>query len=88
MATRAQIKANGDNAKKSTGPRTEEGKARVANNALKHGLLARDTVLPGEDPAEFDQQLAALEADLQPANSPKTRWRTRSGDGQITGSTS
>ena len=48
MATRAQIKANHKNAKKSTGPRTDEGKARVAKNALKHGLLARDTVLPGE----------------------------------------
>ena len=69
MATRAQIKAHGNNAKKSTGPRTEEGKARVAKNALKHGLLARDTVLPGEDPADFDSQLAALEADIQPANS-------------------
>ena len=67
--TRAQIKANRNNAKKSTGPRTEQGKTRVAKNALKHGLLARDTVLPGEDPAEFDSQLSALEADIQPANS-------------------
>ena len=58
MATRAQIKANRNNAKKSTGPRTEEGKAVVAKNALKHGLLARDTVLPGEDPANFDRQLS------------------------------
>ena len=69
MPTRAQIRANRNNAKKSTGPRTEQGKARVAQNALKHGLLARDTVLPGEDPADFDRQLSALEADLQPANS-------------------
>ena len=69
MPTNAQIKANGNNAKKSTGPRTKEGKARVAKNALKHGLLARDTVLPGEDPADFDRQLSALEADIQPANS-------------------
>ena len=56
MATKAQIKANRENAKKSTGPRTEEGKARVSLNALKHGLLARDAVLPSEDPAEFDRQ--------------------------------
>ena len=69
MTTNAQIKANGKNAKKSTGPRSEEGKARSAKNALKHGLLARDTVLPGEDPADFDRQLSALEADIQPANS-------------------
>ena len=69
MPTRAQIKANRNNAKRSTGPRTEEGKTRSAKNALKHGLLARDTVMPGEDPADFDRQLSALEADIQPANS-------------------
>ena len=61
MPTNAQIKANGKNAKKSTGPRSEEGKARSAKNALKHGLLARDTVLPGEDPADFDRQFSALD---------------------------
>ena len=86
MTTRAQIKANRNNAKKSTGPRTEEGKTRVATNALKHGLLARDTVLPGEDPADFDSQLSALEADIQPANSLEfelvrqiadSQWRMR-----------
>ena len=69
MATKAQIKANRENAKKSTGPRTEEGKARVSLNALKHGLLARDAVLPEEDPAEFDRQLRDLEHDLRPENS-------------------
>ena len=69
MTTDKQIRANRSHAKKSTGPHTEEGKARVAKNALKHGLLARDTVLPGEDPADFDRQLSALETDIQPANS-------------------
>ena len=69
MPTKAQINANRNNARKSTGPRTEEGKSRASKNALKHGLLARDTVMPGEDPAEFDSQLSALEADIQPANS-------------------
>ena len=69
MATKAQIKANRENAKKSTGPRTEEGKARVSLNALKHGLLARDAVLPEEDPAEFDRQFRDLEHDLRPENS-------------------
>ena len=69
MATRAQMKATRNNAKKSTGQRSKQGKSRVANNALKHGLLARDTVLPGEHPTDFDSQLADLEADIQPANS-------------------
>ena len=86
MPTNAQIKANRNNAKKSTGPRTDEGKTRSAKNALKHGLLARDAVLPGEDPADFDSQLSALEADIQPANSLEfelvrqiadTQWRMR-----------
>ena len=86
MTTNARIKANRNNAKKSTGPRTEGGKTRASKNALKHGLLARDTVLPGEDPAEFDRQLSALEADIQPANSLEfelvrqiadSQWRMR-----------
>ena len=56
------------NAKKSTGPNTPEGKARSSKNALKHGLLARDAVLPGEDPADFDRQLTALEDWALPRN--------------------
>ena len=66
MATEKQIQANRNNAKKSTGPRTEQGKSRASQNALKHGLLARDAVLPGEDPADYETQIAALEADIQP----------------------
>ena len=66
MATEKQIQANRNNAKKSTGPRTEQGKAASSQNALKHGLLARDAVLPGEDPADYEAQIAALEADIQP----------------------
>jgi hypothetical protein len=54
MATDAQVAANRINAQKSTGPRTAEGKAVVAQNALKHGLLARDAVIRGEDPGQFE----------------------------------
>ena len=68
MATDAQIQANRENAKKSTGPRTPEGKARVSKNALKHGLLAQDSVIPGEDPAEFDRHLATYEDTYLPRN--------------------
>ena len=67
MATKAQMNANRNNAKKSTGPRTNEGKQRSSQNALKHGLLARDAVLP-EDPADFDRQLCDLEDTIEPKN--------------------
>ena len=37
MPTDAQINANRANAARSTGPRTEDGKARASRNALRHG---------------------------------------------------
>jgi hypothetical protein len=54
MASEARVAANRRNAEKSTGPRTLEGKAVVAQNAVKHGLWARQAVLKDEDPREFD----------------------------------
>ena len=45
------------------GPRTPEGKARSARNALRHGLRARSFALaPDEDPAEWALHLAVRES--------------------------
>ena len=66
MATQNQIAANRKNAKKSTGPKTEEGKAVVAQNALKHGLTAQNPLIPGEDPEHFAIFNDAMLADLNP----------------------
>ena len=66
--TTAKVEANRLNAKKSTGPRTIEGKNRSRYNALKHGMSARTPVLPGEDPVEFQERLAGFLHDLRPQN--------------------
>lgn len=55
MATQRQLAANRRNAKKCTGPRTPEGKARSARNNLKHGLYSQAPVLPNEDPQAREQ---------------------------------
>ena len=61
-----RLAANRANAKKSTGPRTPQGKARSSMNALVHGLAARRVVLPNEDRAAFDAFARALRKDLRP----------------------
>jgi len=66
MATSAQIQANRSNARKSTGPRTAEGKERASQNAVKHGLLAREAVIVGEDPTEFEAYREGMLATLAP----------------------
>jgi hypothetical protein len=53
MTSEAKIKANRENAKKSTGPRSPAGKAASSRNRLDHGLCAETNFLPSEDPAEF-----------------------------------
>ena len=56
MATEAQIKANQQNAQKSTGPTSIEGKKKSSMNAVTHGIFSNITILPGEDEA-FIQKL-------------------------------
>jgi hypothetical protein len=53
MATEAQIKANQENAKKSTGPLTKEGKQRSSMNAMTHGIFSTIPLLPGENLEQF-----------------------------------
>ena len=68
MSTEAQILANRLNAQKSTGPRTSEGKAAVSQNAVKHGLLARQDVISSESQADFDLYRAQILAELAPVS--------------------
>ena len=54
MSTEAQILANWRNAQKSTGPRSRQGKAAVSQNAVQHGLSARQAIISSESQADFD----------------------------------
>ena len=47
LATQKQIAANRKNAKRSTGPKTAAGKARVSKNAIKHGVWSINPVVHG-----------------------------------------
>ena len=49
-----KILANRENAKRSTGPRSAEGKYFSRRNALKHGLRADNIITVGENKAEFE----------------------------------
>jgi len=65
MVSEKQLMANRENGKKG-GPKTDKGKAAVRYNALKHGLLSEQVVLPGEDIDDFNELKERLMADLQP----------------------
>jgi hypothetical protein len=66
MSSQAQVLANRRNAGKSTGPRTREGKAVVAQNAIKHGFLAHQDLIQGEDRERFESCRRQLLGDLAP----------------------
>ena len=61
MSSSAKIASNRENARRSTGPRTELGRNRSRHNAVKHGIYATAPLLRGEDAFAY----RALEKSLQ-----------------------
>ena len=66
MATEAQIKANQQNAQKSKGPTSVEGKKRSSLNAVTHGIFSNIAILPGEDEAFIQKLREDILATYQP----------------------
>ena len=64
--------ANRQNAAKSTGPRTPEGKAASSKNRLAHGLCSASLLLHGEEPADFDALRQQLHQTFAPATPEET----------------
>jgi hypothetical protein len=73
MPTILQIEANRRNARNSTGPRTDRGKAVSRFNALKTGIDARSHVIPGEDPNVLETLALDYYERFQPA-APEQRF--------------
>jgi hypothetical protein len=66
-ASKRQLAANRTNAQKSTGPKSAEGKEKVAQNRTVHGLCGQFQVLQEvESQEQFDTFLNQLIADEQP----------------------
>ena len=77
MSTLKRIEANRRNAQRSTGPRTAAGKAVAKWNAVSHGLRAASPVVPGEDPAAWEEYRDAMVADLTPVGVLETELADR-----------
>jgi len=66
--TDAAQAANKENAQKSTGPKTEQGRAKSAGNSLRHGLTsATPTYLNPEDQADYEAIKQRLEKECLPS---------------------
>jgi hypothetical protein len=65
VISKKQHEANVQNAQKSTGPVTPEGKAAVRHNAITYGLRT-NAILEWEDPRVYARLWEDFEADFQP----------------------
>ena len=67
MTSAKKIAANRQNARKSTGPRTERGKSQVRGNALRHGL-AQMTPPASSVPARIERIARAIAGEGAPSS--------------------
>ncbi len=66
MFRQGRTNANRQNAQRSTGPKTPDGRRASSLNALKHGFSSKEITIPGEDHNHFLTLYQALDEDLNP----------------------
>jgi hypothetical protein len=77
VTSEAKILSNQANALRSTGPKTEDGKARSALNRLTHGLRSTVVVIRGEDPEEWQRFRSGIVEAFATANALETELANR-----------
>jgi hypothetical protein len=68
MATKKRARSNGENAKRSTGPRARAGKWKSSTNSREQGLFREFHLIKGEDPEEFSKFEEGSRVVLKPEN--------------------
>ncbi len=69
-----KTEANRKNAQKSTGPRTESGKAKAAGNSYKHGFFAKRLFLAAEQCADYETVANGVYQHFQPVGFMENFW--------------
>lgn len=69
MSTQAQQSANAASSRVSTGPTTEAGKQKAAQNSARHYLTAKQIVVAGESPEDYTELHHGLQQAWTPVNS-------------------
>jgi hypothetical protein len=83
MATPSQIAANKLNSQKSTGPKTEAGKAKSCLNHFSHGFASNTArLMDGENPEEFKALVADLMSEYLPGTPTEQILVERMGQNQ------
>lgn len=68
MVTQKQLRANQENSKKSTGPKTCLGKMIVSKNAVKHGIFSTVTPVNEEEWLDYQEFSKEMNACFKPTN--------------------
>ncbi len=68
MLSTIQVLANRENAKHSTGPKSEAGKAQASQNAITHGFYSKAFIVRDDEKAGFERLRDELFAEYDPVD--------------------